>query len=210
MALDFEWNGSRWESKKVRRKEAWHEHKGVAYYDRDRMRKPLLPIAHPASFEGWSTPLSPWIDRNWQSPDYSSVPRADASPADDLDDLPIAQSADYRLERCHVETVCERGECGHGKWVTVRRPVTYRWELTFADGAQFRFVSRAMAESALSELLKIRKAKHPQPRFAKPSPENEAVFFTDRKLQRLAPDGLPLDQPLDANSIDPQVHRGAA
>jgi hypothetical protein len=54
--------------------------------------------------------------------------------------------------------------------------------LTFADGETFRFVSRAIAEAALSELLKIRKAKHPRPKFGKRSSENDSVIFTDRKF----------------------------
>jgi hypothetical protein len=62
------------------------------------------------------------------------------------------------------------------------------WHQTFADGSQFRFVPRAIAEAAMSELLKIRKAKHPQPRFARHSSEKQGVFFTDRRLRTLPAD----------------------
>jgi hypothetical protein len=60
MAIDFEWNshGKGWIARKVRRKLAWHEHKGLAYYDRERMRQPLQPIVHPKGFEGYAAPPS--------------------------------------------------------------------------------------------------------------------------------------------------------
>lgn len=103
---------------KHRRKLAWHEHKGVAFYDRERMRQPLLPIVHPHSFEDWATPLPSWIDPNWQAPDVCP------EQTDDFDGPPIAETADYTLESCRVET---EGD--------------YRWELTFADGARFKFKS---------------------------------------------------------------------
>jgi hypothetical protein len=203
--------------KKPRRKLGPYEHKGVAYYDRERMRKPLPPIVHPREFDGYRAPPT-WtkIPASWGA--WETVPagyfhQSGASARqsiDDLDDPPIAQTADYILERCHVDTVCERRKWQGGAWITDRQPVTYRWELTFADGAQFRFVSRAIAESALSELLKIRKAKHRRPKFTKPSPENEAVFFTNRNMQKLAPDALPVSQPSDAVCIDTQAQRGAA
>ena len=177
---------------KRHRKLAWHEHKGVAYYDRERMRRPLAPHAHLRDFQGWFTPLPSWIDANWNAPDESVNPM----PADDSDALAIVETAEFRLERCHLETVCERHERQRGEWIKVRRPVTYRWQLTFADGAVFRFVSRAIAEAALPQLLKIRKAKHPRPRYAKPSPETDCLFFTERKLAALpadTPDKAPAD-----------------
>jgi hypothetical protein len=59
----------------------------------------------------------------------------------------------------------------------------------------FRFVSRAIAEAALSELLKIRKAKHPRPRFTKRSSENAVVFFTGRKLSGLPEDSGAAEPP---------------
>ncbi|MCI0351202.1 MAG: hypothetical protein L0Z53_17400 [Acidobacteriales bacterium] len=169
--------------KKPRRKLGPFEHKGISHYDRERMRQPLAPIVHPRDFQGWSTPLPSWIAADWNAPDESTVQRVD-----DLDDPPIAQTADYTLDRCHVETVYERGEWRQGEWVTWCQPVSYRWELTFSDGAVFRFVSREIAEEALSELLKIRKAKHPRPRYGKHSPENELVFLTGRKLRKLPDD----------------------
>lgn len=156
--------------KSPRRKLGPYEHKGVAYYDRERMRQPLPLIVHPRDFTGWSTPLPSWVDPSWTAPDKA------AQPATTLDDPPIAETTDYTLDRCHVVTSCNGNR------------VVYPWELTFADGSRFRFVSLAIAEAALSELLKIRKAKHPCPRYAKPSPENVAVFFTDRKLQKLPAD----------------------
>ena len=156
--------------KKPRRKLGLYEHKGVAYYDRKRIRQPLPLIVHPCDFTGWSTPLPSWIDPSWTAPDEG------AQPVTTLDDPPIAETADYTLYRCHVVTGCNG------------RRVFYPWELTFADGSRFRFVSRAIAEAALSELLKIRKAKHPHQRFGKHSPESECVFFTDRKLRKLIAD----------------------
>jgi hypothetical protein len=156
--------------KKPRRKLAWHQHKGVAYYDRQRMRGPLTPIVHPRDFTGWSTPLPSWIDPSWTAPDEA------AQPVSTLDDPPIAETADYILERCHVVTGCQ------GK------RVCYQWELTFAGGSRFRFVSRALAEAALSELLKIRKARHPRLKYGKRSPENQCVFFTERKRRGLSAD----------------------
>lgn len=156
--------------KKPRRKLAWHEHKGVAYYDRERMRQSLLRIIHPCDFDGWSTPLPSWIAADWAAPEES------CQRVSSLDDSPLAQTADYTLDRCHVETVC-KGE-----------QVLYRWELTFADGSRFRFVSRAIAEAALSELIRIRKATHPRPKFAKHSSEKQGVFFTDRRLRTLQAD----------------------
>jgi len=193
MAIDFEWTGTSYRPRKVRRKLGAYEHRGVAHYDRERMRQPLLPIIHPpSSFDGYSAPPS-WavVPDSWD--EWDSLPAgyfhqggADGSPpGDHLDDPPIAQTADYTLERCHVETVLVKSNQFAG---TVRQHVTYRWELTFADGTRFQFTSRAIAEAALSELLKIRKATHPRPRFAKHSSETECVFFTDRKLQKLAAD----------------------
>jgi hypothetical protein len=121
---------------------------------------------------------------------------------DDLDDPPIAETNEYTLERCHVETVCAYRVWNHAAqscgWE--RRKAVYRWELRFPD-AVFQFVSRAIAEAALSELLKIRKAKHPRPRFAKHSSENAAVFFTGRKLQALPEDSVP-EEPGDIVSIE--------
>jgi hypothetical protein len=206
MAIDFEWNGKRWEATKVRRKLTKFEHRGVAYYDRERMRQPLGPIVHSREFDGYSAAPS-WaqIPNGWG--EWDSVPAGYVhqggvngnSPADSLDDPPIAQTADYTLERCHVETVCSyRNPAWHrpGQPEFINRHVLYRWELIFSDGATFRFVSRAIAEAALSELLKIRKAKHPRPKFAKHSPENDGVFFTDRRLQKLAADAPSANDPI--------------
>jgi hypothetical protein len=191
MAIDFEWNGKRWEAIKVRRKLAWHEHKGVAYYDRERMRQPLTPIVHPRDFEGWSMPLPSWIDSSWDASVEPGTPCSDTANVNEPGDPPIAQSRDYTLERCHVKTISQCQELCHGKWLTKRRPVLYRWELTFTDGATFRFVSRAIAELALSELLRIRRVKHPRHKFGKHSAENESVFFTNRKLRKLPADASP-------------------
>jgi hypothetical protein len=203
MAIDFDWNGYRWIATKVRRKLAWHEHKGLAFYDQERMRQPLQPIVHPGSFEGYSAPPS-WAEIPDSWGDWETLPAgyfhngnsaADGTILDDLDAPPIAQTADYTLERCHVETVCQRREWRCGEWITLRQHVIHCWELTFTDGAVFRFVGRAIAEAALSQLLKIRKAKHPRQKFAKHSAENETVFFTGRKLQKLPADTPPAELP---------------
>jgi len=204
MALDFEWTGKGWIARKVRRKLAWYEHRGAEYYVRERLRKPLPPIVHPSSFEGYSAPPS-WaeIPNSWSEWEtvsaghfYSGGPAADGESLDDLDSPPIAQTPQYTLERCHVATVCSYQVWNHAGPSWERRPVLYRWELNFAD-AMFRFVSRAIAEAALPQLLKIRKAKHPRPRFAKHSAENAAVYFTSRRLQKLPQDSLPAIHPAD-------------
>ena len=221
MAIDFEWNGKRWEAKKVRRKAAWHEHKGVALYDRERMRQTLAPIVHSRGFDGYSAAPS-WasVPGEWGGWDTlpagyfhqcgadscqpceqvasARSPQAACLPVDSLDDPPIAQTDDYTLERCHVETVCSyRNPVSHrpGQPEFIRRSALYRWELSFADGATFRFVSRAIAEAALSQLLKIRSAKHPRPKFGKQSLANDCVLFTDRRLAKLQADmqGLPIN-----------------
>jgi hypothetical protein len=196
MAIDFEWNGKRWEARKVRRKLTPHEHKGVPYYDRERMRQPLSPIVHSREFDGypaaptWAAIPQCWGEWEATPAGYFHQNGSDGNqPADDLDDPPIAQTDDYTLERCHVVTVCsyrnpERHRPGRPEFI--QRPALYRWELTFADGAVFRFVSRAIAEAALSELVKIRKAKHPRPKYGKHSSETACVFFTNRKLHTLA------------------------
>jgi hypothetical protein len=162
-------------------------HRGVVYYDRERMRRPLSPIV------GELRPASPetvaWIIRQ------EVIRQNPPAPIDDLDDPPIAQTEDYMLERCHVETVCYRCEWRGSERITIRQPVTYRWELAFLDGATFQFASRAIAEAALVELLKIRKAKHPRPKYGKHSAENHFVFFSDRKLQKLPTDSTPAEQP---------------
>jgi hypothetical protein len=190
--------------KKPGRKLGPYEHKGVAYYDRERMRKPLPQIVHPREFDGYSAaPTWTEIPASWGA--WETVPAGyfhqagpcGSQPIDGLDDPPIAQTADYTLERCHVETVCQRWEWQRGERISVRQPVMYRWELTFADGAAFRFTSRAIAEAALSELLKIRKAKHPRPRLVKHSSDTACVFFTDRKLQKLAVDASSAAQSAD-------------
>jgi hypothetical protein len=210
MAIDFEWNGRHWIARKVRRKLAWNEHRGVAYYDRERMKRPLSPIVHPGSFDGYSAPPS-WaeIPKSWGK--WETMPAgyfhngnsaADGATLDDLDAPPIAQTADYTLERCHVETVCRRGEWQNGEWATIRQPTMYLWELTFVDGATFRFVSRAVAEAALSELLKIRKAKHPRPKYGKHSTENNCVFFSDRRLRKLSADTPPAELPASIVPIE--------
>ena len=210
MAIDFEWNGRGWIARKVRRKLAWNEHRGVAYYDRERIKRPLSPIVHPDSFDGYSAPPS-WaeIPDSWGK--WETMPAgyfhngnsaADGATLDDLDAPPIAQTADYTLERCHVETVCEYKVWRNGAIVTDRRRAMYRWELSFADGATFRFVSRAIAEAALSELLKIRKAKHPRPKYGKHSVENNCVFFSDRKLCKLPADAPPAELPASIAQIE--------
>ena len=203
MAIDFEWNshGKCWSARKARRKLAWSEHKGLAFYDRERMRQPLQPIMHPNSFDGYAAPPS-WaaIPKSWGewkttlAGDFHQSAAGSGQPVDDLDDPPIAQTAEYTLERCHVETVCAYRDVTRPGVRWERPKVFYRWELRFTD-AVFRFVSRAIAEAALSELLKIRKAKHPRPRFAKHSSENAAVFFTDRKLRMLSDDSGVAESP---------------
>lgn len=204
MAIDFEWNGRGWIAKKLRRKLPWHKHKGVAYYDRERMRQPLKPIVHADNFDGYAAPPS-WaqIPDSWDK--WETVPAghyhngdsaADGATLDDLDTPPIAQTADYTLERCHVEAVCERRAWQGGESITVHQPAMYRWELTFSDGATFRFVSRAIAEAALSELLRIRKAKHPRPKYGKHSVENNCVFFSGGRLRKLPADTPQVDQPV--------------
>ena len=206
MAIDFEWNGKRWEAKTVRRQSAWHEHKGVAHYDRERMRQPLEPIAHAREFDGYTAPPS-WASVPGEWGAWDTLPTGhfhrggidSGLPVDSLDDPPIAQTDDYTLERCHVETVCSyRNPLWHrpGQPEFIRRRALYRWELSFSDWATFRFVSREIAEAALSQLLKIRSAKHPRPIFGKQSAANECVHFTDRRLVKLQPDmpqGLPIN-----------------
>ena len=80
MAIDFEWNGRRSTARKVRRKLAWNEHRGVAYYDRERMKRTLAPIVHPRDFEGWSTPLLSWIAPIWSAPDATEIQRVERLP----------------------------------------------------------------------------------------------------------------------------------
>lgn len=36
-------------------------HRGVAFYDKQRMARKLEPITCPRDFDGWSTPLPSWI-----------------------------------------------------------------------------------------------------------------------------------------------------
>ena len=210
MAIDFEWNGRHWIARKVRRKLSRYEHRGVAFYDQERIRQPLQPIVHPGSFDGYTAPPS-WAEIPDSWGDWETMPAgyfhngnsaADGTVLDHLDAPPIVQTADYTLERCHVETVCVYKVCRNGAIVTDRRRAMYRWELTFTDGAVFRFVSRAIAEATLSQLLKIRKAKHPRPRFAKHSAENETVFFTDRKLRTLPADAPPAELPTKSVPIE--------
>ena len=195
MAIDFHWNGKRWEAKKTRRKLTQYDHRGVAHYDRERMREPLAPIVHPREFDGYTDPPS-WanIPDDWGQRDtlpagyFHQCGIEGPAAVDALDDPPIAETAEYTLERCHVETA---RNCPNPLWRRagepefIRRRALYRWELTFTDGATFRFVSRAIAESALSQLLKIRKTKHPRPRYAKHTPENACIFFTGRRLAKL-------------------------
>lgn len=211
MAIDFEWNphSKTWIARKVRRKTAWHEHRGVDYYDRQRMNQPLAPIVQPRDFSGYTAPPS-WITLPDSWGEWEPVPAGHfhnggldgGQPVDRLDDPPIAQTSEYTLERCHVETVCHRVESRCGERKTIRQHVMYRWELRFADGAVFRFVSRAIAEAALSELLKIRKAKHPRPRYGKPSSETAYVFFTDRKLRTLPSDSMSVEQPAETKPLE--------
>jgi hypothetical protein len=169
-------------------------HRGVAYYDRERMRKPLSPIF--GELRSASPEIVAWLIRQ------EVIRQNPPAPVDDFDDPPIAQTADYILERCHVETVCGRREWRNAEWITIRQRVTYRWELTFADGATFRFVSRAIAEAALSQLLRIRRAKYPRPRCAKRSPVNECLFLTGRKLATLPADEVPTQSLDDSKRFD--------
>jgi hypothetical protein len=169
-------------------------HRGLAYYDRERRRKPLSPIV------GELRPASPeivaWLIRQ------EVIRQNPPTPVESLDDPPIAQNEDYTLERCHVETVCHRREWRGNERITICQPVAYHWELTFAGGATFRFVSRAIAEAALSELLRIHKTKHPRPKYGKHSPDNDCVFFGDRKLRKLPDDTLPAELPTCINPIE--------
>ena len=194
MALDVECNGKAWRDRKAKRKRAWHEHKGVAHYDKERMRQPLPQVVHSREFAGYASPPS-WITlpESWGEWDIKTP--ADyfnngyASQEQPAIAAEGAQTADYVLESCHVETVCTSRDC---QGTRTKRTVVYRWQLTFSDGALFRFVSRAIALAALAELQKIRKGKHPRPKYGAHSPD--APFFTGRKLAKLLAES---DKPLE-------------
>lgn len=197
MALDFEWNGNRWIARKAKRKRAWHEHRGVAHYDKERMRQPLGPMTHSREFEGYASPPS-WIalPETWGAWDketpanYFHGGPVNQVPQSSSDEG--AQTTDYVLESCYVETVCTSHD---SQGQPIQRTVVYRWRLTFSDGATFRFFSRAVALAALAELQKIRKAKHPRLKFGQHS--SVAPFFTDRKLAKLPAE---YDQPLERSA----------
>lgn len=115
-----------------------HQHRGVAFYDRERQRKPLGPAGvtdphtqefRPFTYKG----ESPWAE--WEAA-YKPSPPAE---------ITYLAGDDWQLER--VEGSSEG----------------FVWLLTFPD-AEFRFASFELADAARAELIKIRKARHPRPK----------------------------------------------
>jgi len=145
-------------------------HKGVAHYDRERMKRVLQPIVLPGN-GNWSEPPTSW-PVSWEWP-------ADGLPAGYFHNGPIGppalaaesaerQTADYTLRHTGGELP---------------------WSVTF-DNAQFQFRTLAIAEAAIPELLKIRKASHPKPTtLSKRAPS--CVFFTAKRQRELPEDNAP-------------------
>ena len=150
-------------------------HKGLAFYDRERMKRALLPIVHGRDFTGYAAP-----------PSFVQLPASwgewETVPAGYFHNGPIApaQIAVESAERTTVEYTLRNvgGE--------------YPWSVCFADSAEFTFRSLAIAESAIVELLKIRKAAHPKP--STRSKRAPSCVFFNAKRQR----DLPVDAALAA------------
>jgi hypothetical protein len=146
-------------------------HKGVAHYDRERLKQPLQPIVHALSFEAYEAPPAfVTIPESWGP--WEPVPAGyfhggGRFPKPATADGAERETADYTLRR-------EPGD------------VAFPWRVEFADAA-FSFRTLAIAETAIPELLKIRKASHPKPTtLSKRAPS--CVFFTAKRQRELPED----------------------
>lgn len=92
------------------------------------------------------------------------------------------ETNDYTLRPCFIKTETEyRVFQGH-KWIRETRNAICKWELLFADGALFRFNNRQLADAALMELLKIRRARPHKPKCELRPADPHLVFFTPRRM----------------------------
>jgi hypothetical protein len=149
------------------------KHKGVAQYDRERMRQKLQPIVHGLEFEAYAAPPSfvtlpeswgPWepVPANYFHSGPMTPEPARAGGAE-------RETADYTLRNVGGD---------------------YPWQVLFAD-AVFHFRTLAMAEMGIVELLKRRKAKHPNPESLSKRTASQVFFTTQR--QRQLPDDVYTD-----------------
>lgn len=91
------------------------------------------------------------------------------------------ETSDYTLRPCFVKTETKYLKvAGMRRWET--RKATCKWELRFSDGSLFRFNNRQLADIALIELLKIRRARPHTPKCELPPADPHLVFFTPRRM----------------------------
>jgi len=142
-------------------------HKGVAHYDRERMRLVLRPITLPHD-ANWSEPPTSW-PAGWEWPEGGLPPgyfhNGPIAPREIVTQTAERETADYTLRNVGEDLP---------------------WRVEFADAA-FSFRTLAIAETAIPELLKIRKASHPKPTtLSKRAPS--CVFFTAKRQRELPED----------------------
>lgn len=150
---------------KLALKNSPHRHRGLAYYDKQRIEAKLPSII------GTLCPLSPETQK-WLE-DYEPKPAATSG---------CEETGDYTLRPCFVKTETKYRKWTGGRWLWETRNATCKWELRFPDGSVFRFNNRQLADAALTELLKIRRARPHRPKFELPPANPHLVFFTYRRM----------------------------
>jgi hypothetical protein len=177
MVTAGEWTGGGWRFWKEKRAPRPEEHRGIEFFDRERMRQPLQPIVQPLSFEEYAAP-----------PSFVTLPESwgpwEPMPAGYFHNGPIAPKA----------AIVDGAERETTDYVLRRAPedVAFPWRVAFAN-AVFQFRTLAIAEAAIVELLKIRKAKHPKPdTLSKRTPS--CVFFTANRRRGLPEDKTAIEE----------------
>ncbi len=170
-----------------------NRHRGVAFYDRERMRKPLPPMYEPAG-PGTDRPNTPivtydappsWVTLPESWGEWSDFKDDDGEPIgiptgyfhlpawpdpDEVKSDETQSTDDYVLKPCSVAS-------------RKSKFIKYAYHLLFANGDEFHFVNKPIAMAARDELLKIRKRYSKPPKYGGHSPDKP--FFTKLKLSKL-------------------------
>jgi hypothetical protein len=145
-------------------------HKGVAHYDRERMRGKLQAIIHGAEFDGYHCP-----------PAFITLPES-------WGPWEVVGAGHF-----HNAPMLVQPELAGGARVTADYTLrnsgrdSFPWLLEFSDGARFEFRTLAIAEVAITELLKRRKKKHPKLDALSKRTASQ-IFFTAKRQRELPED----------------------
>lgn len=163
-----------------------NDHKGVAFYDKERMKKPLPEIVQPGDLDmigrlrddrpEYKAPPS-WVKlpKSWGK--WKPVPSNHfcAEQYSEEKHSRKASAEDYTLEPCEHKYAARRYDHYRPEYVMVTS--TAKVQLTFSNGDTFYFASQELAALALPELLKIRKG-------SKDAKGNSKYFITPQKLRK--------------------------